>query len=467
MTTLSTQMTTDFLSDIVSRAQRLGATDAEAIAMADTEFNVEVRLGEVEKLEQSDSRGLGLRVICEGRQATASTSDLSTRGIEELLNNAVTMARATSVDEDAVLPTREELFSGAGVHAGDHANTADRVAALALYDEELARLDTGRKIDMARAAEAAARAYDPRITNSEGASFASNDGRMLLVSSAGFAGEYRGTSCYLGVAPIASQGEQMQVGGWSDSQRRLATLDAPEQIGRIAAVRALRKLNARKVATQEVPVIFDAAAAEELLDDFFEAVSGDSIFRHSSFLTGQLGEKIAAEKLSIIDDGTMPGAVGSRPFDGEGLATRRTVVVENGVLRSYLLNTYTARKLGLKSTANASRSLAGLPGVGSSNFYIAAGESTPEQMIASIPNGFYVTELIGFGFNPVNGDYSRGASGLWIENGELTFAVEEVTVAGNFRDMLRDIEMIGNDLRFRGGMAAPSIKISHMMVSGD
>ena len=269
------------------------------------------------------------------------------------------------------------------------------------------------------------------------------------------------------VAPIARTDDQMQVAGWGDRQRWLEKLEAPEKIGQEAAHRVIRKLGARKVPTQEVPIVFESSAAGELLSNFFEAVSGEAVFRRASFLLGKLDEIIASPLLTIIDDGRIPGAVGSRPFDGEGLPTRRTEVVKNGVLRNYLLNNYTARKLGLSSTANATRGLTGTPGVGITNFYVAPGQSLPEEIIATVKNGFYVTDLIGFGFNPVTGDYSRGAAGLWIENGRLTYPVEEVTIAGNFREMLRGIEIIGNDLRFRGSLAAPTLKISKMMVSGD
>ena len=448
------EITQALLSDIVQSALKRGATEAEVIALEANEFSVDVRLGEVETLEESASRGLGLRVIYEGRQASASTSDIQPKSLEKLVADAVEMARHTSVDEAAVLPSREDFVNGAATD-------------LQLYDEAIAALPTDRKIEMAKACEDAARSYDPRITNSEGARCATTLGKMLLVTSSGFAGEYRGTHCGLMVAPIARDGEQMQVGGWGDRQRWLHKLDAPAALGHEAARRALNKLGARKVATQEVPIVFDASMAAELLDSFFEAVSGESVFRHASFLVGKLDEVIAAPILNIIDDGHLPGAIGSRPFDGEGLPTRRTAVVENGVLRNYLLNTYTARKLGLRSTANARRGLTGAPNVGVTNFYIAAGNHAPEEIIASVKNGFYVTEQIGFGFNPVTGDYSRGAAGRWIENGRLTSSVEEVTIAGNFREMLRGIEMIGTDLRFRGNVAAPTLKINKMMVSGD
>jgi PmbA protein len=446
-------ITTELLSDIVNQAIKRGATDAEAIGVESTEFEVEVRLGELEKLQEAASRGIGLRVLYQGRQASSSTSDVSHQAIDELISSAVEMARLTSVDEAAALPRGDEL--------------ARETADLNLYDAEIGELTTERKIEMARSAEETARAVDPRILNSEGSVCSTTVSETILVTSAGFAGEYKGATCALMVAPIAKENGQMQVAAWGDRQRALASLDSPETLGREAARRALRKLNARKIATQEAPIVFESSAVEELLGDFFVAVDGYSIFRRASFLVGRLDEPIAAPELTIIDDGQMRGAVGSRPFDSEGLATRRTVVVENGVLKTYLLNTYTARKLGLRSTANATRALTGAPTVGYGNFFIAPGVYQADEIIASIKKGFYVTEMIGFGFNAVTGDFSRGASGWWIEDGKLAFPVEEVTIAGNFRDMLRGIEMIGNDLRFRGRLAAPTIKIDRMMVSGE
>jgi PmbA protein len=446
-------ISTDLLSEIVDRSIRLGATDAEAVGIESTDFHVEVRLGQVEKLQEAASRGLGLRVLHDGRQASCSTSDLSANGIEELIRNAVDLAKRTSKDDAALLPSREEL--------------AKEIIDLGIYDPAILGLPTERKIEMALAGETAARNFDPRISNSEGAACSTSVGKVSLVTSAGFAGEYTNTSCGLVVAPIAKEGEQMQVGYWGDRNRSLAGLDPAEDLGKEAARRALRKLGATKVRTQEVPIVFESSATEDLLGDFFDAIEGTSIFRRASFLVDKLGEKVAVEELTIIDDGHMPGGTGSRPFDGEGLPTRHTAVVKDGVLNSYLLNTYTARKLGLRSTGNAARGLTGAPIVGHGNFFIAPGVYSPDDIIASVENGFYITEMIGFGFNPVTGDYSRGAAGWWIERGKLAFPVEEVTIAGNFREMLLGIEMIGNDLRFRGKVAAPTIKIKRMMVSGE
>jgi PmbA protein len=238
-----------------------------------------------------------------------------------------------------------------------------------------------------------------------------------------------------------------------------------------AARRTLRRLGARRVPTQQVPIVFAPEAARSLIGSVFEAASGDSIWRSASFLAGKLGEQIAAPALNIIDDNTMllpsgVGGFGTSPFDGEGLPSRRTVVVESGVLRNYLLNTYTARKLGMKSTHNATRGLAGTPGVGCGNLYLEPGTLTPEEIIGAIPAGLYVTSLMGFGTNLVTGDYSRGATGLWIENGQLTHAVEEVTVAGNLGEMLLHVTAIGNDLVFRGPVASPTLRIDGMTIAG-
>lgn len=450
---MKNQLTAELLDTIVNRATRLGATGAEAVGFETTEFHVEVRLGQIEKLQEAASRGIGLRVLHEGRQASCSTSDLSDEAIDELLNNAVEMARRTSQDEAAMLPAFD-----------DYARTFPD---LGLYDEAIALLPTEDKVEMARACEDAALKSDPRIRNSEGGACSTVIGRQVLVTSEGFSGEFNTTVCSLMSAPIAGEGDQMQVAGWGDRQRSLKSLETPETIGLEAARRALRKLGGRKVNTRTVPIVFEASAAEDLLGDFTGAVDGTSIFRKASFLVGKLGEQIAVPELTIIDDGTMMGALGSRPFDGDGCPSQRTVIIENGLLKNYLLNTYTARKLGLRPTGNAQRGLTGAPSVGITNFFISPGKYSPEEIIASVKTGFLVTEMIGFGFNPVTGDYSRGASGWWIEDGKLIHPVEEVTIAGNFKEILRGIEMIGNDLKFRSRIAAPTIKIDRMTVSGN
>jgi PmbA protein len=259
----------------------------------------------------------------------------------------------------------------------------------------------------------------------------------------------------------------MQRDYWFSHARSLKELETPEAVGQEAARRALRRLGARKVGTQRVPVVFSPEIAPSILGEVLAAVNGDAIYRQASFLAGKLGESVAAANLTIVDDGTMPGRFGTRPFDGEGLPTRRTVVLKNGVLQSYLLNTYTARKLGLRSTGNAARGLAGTPGIGAGNFYLLPGEQTQQGILSSIPSGLYVTELIGQGGNTVTGDYSCGASGLWIENGALAYPVEEITIAGDMKEMLRNITAIGSDLIFYGSVACPAICVEGMTIAGE
>jgi len=444
--------------DVVALAVGAGASDAEAVLREGDEFSVTVRMGQVETLKEAGSRGLGLRVFLGRRSASASTSDLTAEGIRQLVAGALALAKMTEEDPFAGLPEAGEF----GSLPGD----------LRLFDEDVYSLPGAERIEWARRAEAAALAADPRITNSDGGSFEAATGRKVLANSRGFAGGYRTSYAGVSAAPLAVDvNGAMQRDGWWSSARRLADLDSPEAIGKEAARRALRRLGARRVATQRVPIVFAPEVARSLIGSLFEAASGDSIWRGASFLAGRLGEEIASPNLTIIDDNTMllptgMGGFGTSPFDGEGLPSQRTLVVEAGVLRNYLLNTYAARKLGMKSTHNASRGLAGTPGIGCGNLYLEPGTLTPERIIGDVPAGLYVTSLMGFGVNVVTGDYSRGATGLWIESGQLTHAVEEVTIAGNLAEMLKNVTAIGNDLEFRGAVASPTLRIDGMTIAG-
>lgn len=441
----------ELASDVVKRALAAGATDAECTIAEGEEFTANVRMRELESLKEAGSRGAGLRILVGCRTGSSYTSDLSPEGIEKLVHSAVELAEITTEDPHAGLPEREEL----GSISGD----------LKLYSEDVEGLATGIKVDLAKRAEEAALSFDPRIGNSEGASFDTHLGRHIFANSRGFAGEYRSSYCSLAVAPVARDGDSMERDSWDTLSRRFAGLETPESVGRTAAQRALRRLNAVKMDTQKVPVVFEPRTAASLLDHLCDAVHGMSIYRHESFLAGKLGEKVAHENVTVIDDGTIPGLFGSSPFDDEGVPSRRTVVIDRGVLKSYLLNSYAARKLGMKTTGNASRGLTGNAGIGHGNFYVEKGVQSAEEIIAGIPNGFYVTELMGFGVNIVNGDYSRGAAGLWIRNGELAYAVSEVTIAGNLKEMLMSLEL-GSDLDFRRSISAPTIKIGEMTVGG-
>ena len=448
----------DLAAQVVERALAAGATDAEAVVAEGDEFSVTVRMGEVETLQESGSRGIGLRVFRGQRSASASSSDLTSAGVAELVAGAMALSAVTEEDSFAGIPEPEDF----GQYTGD----------LHLYFDDVFSLPGPERIALARRAEAAALASDPRITNSQGGGFSATTGRRVLANSRGFLGDYRSSSCGIYAAPLATdESGAMQRDVWSSSARRLADLESPESIGQEAARRALRKLGARKVATQQVPIVFAPEVARTLLGHLFEAASGDSIWRSASFLAGKMGAQIAAPSITVIDDHLMllpsgVGGFGTSPFDGEGLASRRNVLVDRGVLQNYVLNTYTARKLGMRSTANATRGLSGAPGIGPGNLYLEPGSLTPEQILKDVPQGLYVTSLMGFGANIVTGDYSRGASGLWIENGELTHAVEEVTIAGNLAAMLNSITAIGNDLLFRSSVAAPTLRVDGMTVAG-
>jgi PmbA protein len=442
----------ELANDIVKQALAAGATDAECTIAEGDEFTANVRMRELENLKEAGSRGAGLRIMVGRRTGASYTSDLSREGIDKLVRSAVELAEITTEDPHAGLPEPEEL----GLLSGD----------LQLYSADVEGLDTGVKVDLAKRAEEAALSFDPRISNSEGASFDTHLGRHIFANSRGFSGEYRSSYCALGVAPVARSGDSMERDSWDTLSRAFADLDAPESVGRTAAQRALRRLNPVKVETQKVPVVFEPRTARTLLDHIFDAVHGMSVYRHESFLAGKLGEKVAAETVTVVDDGTIPGLFGSSPFDDEGVPSQRTVVIDKGVLKSYLMNTYAARKLGLKTTGNASRGLTGNAGIGHGNFYVEKGVQTPEQILAGISNGFYVTELMGFGVNTVTGDYSRGAAGLWIRDGELAYAVSEVTIAGNLQEMLLGLEALGSDLEFRRSISAPTIKIGEMTVGG-
>jgi PmbA protein len=445
-------------TDVVKLALKAGASDAEAVVREGDEFSVNVRLGQVETLKESGSRAMGLRVFLGKRSASASTSDLTSDGIRQMVDGAMALAKMTEEDPFIGLPETEEF----GSIKDD----------LHLFFEDVYSLPGTERIEWARRAEAAAMAADPRISNSDGGSFDAATGSKILANSRGFVGSYRSSYAGVSAAPLArDENGQMQRDGWWSSARRMADLESPESVGKEAARRTVRRLGARRVPTQQVPIVFSAEVARSLVGSVFEAASGDTIWRHASYLAGKLGEPIGAATLTIIDDNMMllptgAGGFGSSPFDGEGLPTRRTVVVEGGVLRNYMLNTYAARKLGMKSTHNASRGLAGAPGIGCGNLYLEPGKQTPEEIIGGVTAGLYVTSLMGFGTNIVTGDYSRGAAGLWIENGQLTHAVEEITIAGNLGEMLKNVTAIGNDLVFRGSVASPTLRIDGMTIAG-
>ena len=444
-------------SDVLAKALKAGASDAEAVVYEGDEFSATVRLGQVETLKESGSRAVGLRVFIGQRTASTSSSDFSPESIARLVDGAITLAKITSEDPFAGLPEAHEF----GKLDGD----------LHLYFDDVNEMPPAERIEIARRTEAAAMAYDTRIQNSGGGDFDTSTSHKIMMNSRGFLGEYRRSYCGFSASPIAQDEKGgMQRNYWFSNSRTTKTLENPEEIGQEAARRTLKRLGARQVKTQKAPVVFSPEIARSIMGNIFDAANGDAIYRNASFFSGLLGEQVAGENITVVDDGTMIfdgiGGFGTRPFDGEGLPTRRTVLVERGILKNYVMNTYTARKLGMHSTGNATRGLAGNPGIGAGNFYLEAGTLTPKEIIGDVKNGLYVTETMGFGVNLVTGDYSQGASGMWIENGEIAYPVEEITIAGNLKDMYRNIVAIGNDLVFRGASAAPTIRVEGMMIAG-
>jgi PmbA protein len=442
----------ELLTDVLGRARARGASEADGFLIEEQHFSASVRLGQVDTVKHAREQRLSLRVFAGKASAAASTSDFSRASLERVVDEATALAQVTAEDPHAGLPGPAELIAS--------------VPDLELDERDGEDLTPEAKIELARRAEAAALETDPRIANSEGAEYWDRRARYVYATSHGFAHGYATTSFGLSVSPVAAVDGEMQRDSWYSAARHRAALDDPASIGRTAARRALRRLGGRKVKTVEVPVVFDPDTAASLVRAMAGAASGPALYRRASFLLDRLGKRVAAPAVTIVDDGVIPRALGSRPFDGEGLATRTTVLVGDGVLESYLLDSYSARKLGLRSTHHASRDGAGV-GVSTTNLMLKPGRTPPEALIGSVKNGLYVTELIGFGVNGVTGDYSRGAVGLWIDNGELTYPVEEVTVAGNLLEMFGAIEGIGNDLRLRDRTVSPTVLIGRMVVAGD
>jgi PmbA protein len=437
----------DLAEALVAYARRCGADEVEVSVVDGNEFNVDVRKGRIETLIEAGSRSAGLRVIKDHRTAYASSSDLDGNTLRRLVRNAVKRAELGSPDEFAELAPLAE----------------DRVdaAALRLFDPEIARLDSKTKIGLAVETERAA-LRDKRITNSYGATFASNEIRSVLVLSNGFVGEYEQTYCGLGVGLQAGDTDNRVEDSWSSSKRHFKDLERPEEIARKAVERTVRQLGPRKIRTQNVPVIFEPTQSAWLVGFLFGCITGTAVYQKATFLAGKLGERIGNDRVTVVDDALIPGELGSHPFDSDGLPCRRTVVVDKGVLRSYLCNHYAARKLGLRSTGSADGG-----GVTPSNFFLERGEASPEAIIAGTKKGLLLVRTLGHGLNSVTGDISRGAFGLWIEDGAVAFPVSEITISGNLGRILESVEAVGTDLEFHSPVTGPTVKVAEMTVAGE
>lgn len=439
---------------VVELARRAGAEQCDAICTRSTEASVSVRLGETEKLIEAGSHALGLRVINGGRTATSATSDLRDDALERLARDTVEMANIAAPDEFAGLPD-PALFARGGADG------------LQLYDEHLESLSTEEKIRLATACEAAAFAFDPRINNSDGATLTTRSGEMALANSLGFGGSYPATSVALMVEVMADDADGKKRNAyWYSAERSLHRLLDAGEIGRIAARRAVDQLGAKKVGTKRVPVVFEPMMAAAIVRDVAGCATGSALYRGATFLTGRLGQQIGSSLVTIVDDPREPGRSGSRPFDGEGVGTRRTPLFEAGFFRGFLFDAYTGRRTGNPTTGSAQRGVEGTPSPGPSNLVLQPGAGDPGAIVGDVADGLYVTALLGFGFNPATGDYSRGAGGFWIENGRLAFPVTEVNISGRMDSMLAAVDAVGSDLTWFGGIAAPTLRVREMTVSG-
>ena len=443
----------ELATDLVERARKLGADVAEASARTGWELSAKVRLGKVELVEEAGHHGVSLRVIRGGRVATTSTSDLTPRGIDRCVADALELCALSEPDPFAG-PAPVELLC-----TPPHPE-------LELLDPTIDAIDADQAIAQARIAEQAAFDADPRIKLSEGATFSRTSGASALVFSSGFQGAVRGSYAALSVAPVVEdEGGKKRRGHYYSASRQHRDLEAAEFIGQEAARRTLRKLGAQKIDTTEAPVVFDPDVARSLVGSFAGCITGGALWRKSSYLLEREGTDVASPLVTIIDDPLIPRGPGSRPFDGEGLRSRINVVVGHGKLKGFLLDWYSARKLGRESTASAGRS-GGSIGASTSNFILQAGTTPAADIVKSTPRGLYVTELMGFGFNPITGDFSRGAAGFWIENGELAFPVSEITISSTLDAMLKAIDAVGDDLELKTSTASPTLRVSGMTISG-
>jgi PmbA protein len=432
---------------LVAAARRAGADAADAIAERGVSQSVEVRDGSVEESERSEGDNMGLRAFVGGRQAVVSTNDLN-GDVDELAARAVAMARVAPPDRFAGLAEPGLL--------------AQRFAELDLLDPQLP--DVARLEEVARAVEAAALAVKG-VSKSAGASASSGIGGMVLVTSNGFRGAYLASRHGLSVQAIAGEGTGMERDYDFSSALHAADLMTPEAVGRSAGERAVRRLNPRKVATKRVPVVFDPRVAGTLVGHLAAAINGSAIARKTSFLKDRMGERLFAPGITVVDDPLRRRGLRSHPFDAEGVAGARRALVADGTLTTWILDCATARELGLTTTGHAQRSVSATPSPGASNLHLEPGTKTPAELIADIAEGFYVTDLIGMGVSMVTGDYSRGASGFWIEHGELTYPVSEVTIAGHLGDIFRTLAP-ANDLVFRYGVNAPTVRLEGLTVAG-
>lgn len=437
-------------SNAVQKAIRLGAEMAEAYLGNSKELSIEVRNGEVETMKLAGDRGMGIRVFAGGSTGFAFTTDLGDTAVEETIKQALANARSAEPDPRRTLPKPSPAYPD-----------------LDLYDPSIRGTTVEHKIEMARTMEKEARAFDQRVGIVESSTYQDGEAEVVLVNSNGISLQYAGAYCGMYIALVAGSGEDSQTGFALDYSLRLKDLD-PAKLGRQAAHRAVRMLGARPGQTRQAPVVLDPYIATGFLGVLAPALTAEAVQKGRSLFAGQVGRQVASELFTIVDDGTLAHGIASAPFDGEGVPTSRTVLIQNGLLHGFLHNTYTAARDGVQSTGNGIRgSFKATPEVGITNFFLEPGSRTPEEIIGEVDSGLYITEVMGLHTaNPISGDFSFGASGLWIEKGRLATPVRGMAVAGNIMDLIKNVDAVGNDLQFFGGKGAPTLRISKMSISG-
>ena len=435
---------------LVSRCLKNGADAAEVYIENGRNLSIEVRKGQVETIEEAASYGAGLRVFVKGRMAFASSNDLGEKALADAIGRAIGFARITTADPNNVLPDDKGMTEVAG-----------------LFDPEIARMPMERKIELAKRTEQSAM-KDPRITKSDGARYGEQEGEVVIANSNGLAKSFRSSACSLGVSVVAEKGEQKSSGGEFCGARSYAGLKAPEEVAGKAARDAIEALDPRPVKTQKAPVIFHADVGYSLLAGILGAVNGERVLQGASFLGKKMGQQIGSELITLIDDGTREKGIASEPFDGEGVSTQKRTIVEKGVLKGFMYNSIAAKRAGVRSTGNASRrGFTDLPGIGAHQFYLAPGPARPEDIIKATKAGLLVKEVTGYGINAVNGHFSGGASGFWVEDGKVAFPVKGLTIAGTADEMLKGIEMVADDLDLSRRIATPTFRIRLLQIGGE
>jgi PmbA protein len=435
--------------ELVKKCLKKGADQAEVFIESGRNLSIRVRDGDIETVQESATHGVGFRVFVKGKMAFSSCNDFENKALDNAIDSSVRFAANTTPDENNILPDDKGVTKVEG-----------------LYDPQISQVPMEQKIELAKKVEKLAM-KDSRITKSSGASFSEGEGEVFLANSNGLLKSFKESACGFGVSVVAEKGDQKSTGGESCSRRFFADLKPPEEVARKAAKDAYEMLDPQMVKTQKASVIFDPDVARSILGGILAAVNGERVLQGASFLRDKMDQKIAADLVTIIDDGTRPKGMSSVPFDGEGIPTQKRVIVDKGVLKGFMYNTIVAKRAGVTSTGNASRrGFTSLPGIGAHNFFMAAGKSSPEEIIKATKVGLLLKGVTGYGINPVNGNFSGGASGFWVENGKISFPVKGLTVAGNAFEMLNGIDMVGNDLDLNRSFTAPTLRIKSIQIGG-